>query len=518
MHGIQQNLHYETIQKNHSGFARLGYDAIPLQPEGFLPIVKEWASQDPAELWDHAPENVNIGIVCGGLKRIAVIECGVGENENSYKNIVDWLDRLGIRQGSYPVVHSPLNITRHIYISLDDDLPGDSYPLSPEIGEGSLFYGPKSYVIAPPSATINGEYKLLNGDFTHLPVLRVDQIINLLDLPIIPSWVQEGSKPLTTNELSRIPARVMSLIQGNGVDTYKDGLELEQAIAISLIKNGYSDSQILSIFLHFPLAGKFIEMTSNNIETGFKWLRLLIESSRELLISNKSIDYRLAKEAIAWAEASPWSGRTGSTDQAVLIAHASIALRRGQLIYGASAREIAELSGLSRTTASRRTQSLIEDGRIRLVEPTVGFQANVYDLIVDVHNGTVLSNDCHVMHSHDVFRWKGLGKSAALVWHALNQKDSLTVAELEAITGKHQSTIRRRLKKMASIQDPVTGESIPMVVEIDQKGANRWRALDVDLEHVAKILGTEGTGDEQKLQHKREQTSFKKIMNKRQAD
>jgi hypothetical protein len=76
-------------------------------------------------------------------------------------------------------------------------------------------------------------------------------------------------------------------------------------------------------------------------------------------------------------------------------------------------------------------------------------------------------------------------------------------------TGKHESTVRRALKKMASIHDLVTGEEYPMVEEIEQdRAANRWRALDVDLVHVARMLGIEGAGDKQKRQHKREQKLF----------
>lgn len=397
---LEDDLHKEVFQ-----YKEFGLIALPLKPNSEMPLFQDWQYRNPTFQWDSAPENSNIGILCGGPKRIAVIECGVGDNENSYKNIIDWLERLDVRQGSYPVVKSPLGFTRHIYFSLAGDLPGESYPLSPEIGDGVIYYGPRTYVIAWPSETNDGVYTLAQGDFRTLPVLTNLEIIKLLDLPIIPSWVKEGSKPIPDYELFGIPALVLALIQGDDIDKYQDLLEMEQAIMISLIKKGYTDSQILSIFLNNPIAGGFREIHDFNTEIGLKWLRLLIEKSKEPLKANHSIDHRLARETIAWAESKPWPGRTGLTDQAVLIAHAKIALRRGQLIYGASVREIAELSGISRTTASIATNRLIDTGFLRKVNPSVGFQSAIYDLIIDGHNQTIsICTDCHVMHTHDVFR------------------------------------------------------------------------------------------------------------------
>ncbi|MFC1921800.1 helix-turn-helix domain-containing protein, partial [Chloroflexota bacterium] len=490
-----------TSRKALTEFNKLGFETIRITPGETLFIKNDLSSPISTKSWETVTEDKGIGIFLG-FNGVAVIDYKLEEGMDSYQEIVNWLSRLGVSLGQFTVVHSTANQRIQIFISLAKNLPGGFYPLSPEIGKGILKYGPGICEIAPPSKTTNGGYYLREWEFSNLPVIPVDQILNLLDLPILPSWKQEGFKPLTEDELYGIPARVMALIQGDGVESCVDCLELEQAIAISLIKRGYSDGQILSIFLNYPVAGKFKEIYVSNADTGLKWLRLLIESARVLLNSYDSIDHRIANLMLNWALSSPWPGRTGATDQAVMIAHLSIALRRGQLIYGASVREIAELAGITRTSASIATNRLIDDGHLRLVQPTVGSQANIYDLTVDMHNLTILiGTDCQVMHSHDAFRWSGLGKAAALVIQALSQEDSLTVAQLAEMTGKHRSTVRRALKKMASIHDPITGEEYPMVEEINQEGAaNRWRALDVDLDHVAKILGTKGIGDKQKHQ------------------
>lgn len=90
------------------------------------------------------------------------------------------------------------------------------------------------------------------------------------------------------------------------------------------------------------------------------------------------------------------------------------------------------------------------------------------------------------------------------------------MAQLAEITGKHKTTIGRVLHKMESIQDPVTSELIPMVKEKKQNGANPWYALDVDLDHIAKILGVEGNGRRQQLQHKKEQKLFEQRLKRAQ--
>ncbi len=102
--------------------------------------------------------------------------------------------------------------------------------------------------------------------------------------------------------------------------------------------------------------------------------------------------------------------------------------------------------------------------------------------------------------SHDAFRFGGLGKSSAEAYWFLHTYGPMTDQELSARTGRSLRTIQRVLGIMSRIKDTRTGELIQMVTQEDQ----RWRAFDVDLDHIALIKNTAGTGRRQRAQHRRE--------------
>ena len=97
--------------------------------------------------------------------------------------------------------------------------------------------------------------------------------------------------------------------------------------------------------------------------------------------------------------------------------------------------------------------------------------------------------------SHDVFRFRGLGKTGCEAWAVLqaNSRGSLSVADIAAATGRSESTVRRKLKAMRELG------------MAEQVGWGRWQAVkDVDLDEVAAVLGTQGTAKRQRSQHRRD--------------
>ena len=121
--------------------------------------------------------------------------------------------------------------------------------------------------------------------------------------------------------------------------------------------------------------------------------------------------------------------------------------------------------------------------------------------------------ECNTLHTHDVFRFRGLGKSALEVWEVLGDGDA-TVKEISKITGRHPSTVGRVLKEIAGIEDIQTGELIRMVVKRDQK----WHRLEVDLERVAEIIGIAGIGQQQREKHRKERERYRRILDRRWRD
>jgi DNA-binding transcriptional regulator GbsR (MarR family) len=90
---------------------------------------------------------------------------------------------------------------------------------------------------------------------------------------------------------------------------------------------------------------------------------------------------------------------------------------------------------------------------------------------------------------HDAFRWGGLGKTGADIYFALKARDQASVAELAEATGRARATVCRKLKLMESL----------CMVEHLEKG--EWRAIDVELDSVAKALGTAGQSERQHERH-----------------
>jgi predicted transcriptional regulator len=279
-----------------------------------------------------------------------------------------------------------------------------------------------------------------------------------------------------------------------------------------LVNSGHDFESILDLFLSNLCAGKFTELHQANPKNALRWLMLSYNRAVEWSQSTMSDARRMAAEAIALAESKPWPGRTGAVDKAVFLAHCQIAYRAGRFEYAASARNLAELSGTTRMTAIRSTHRLIEKGLLSVEKRGIADLANVYRL--KVRNGDTSSpkdvRKCPTMHQYnDAFRHAGLGKSALEVWDALREHGVLTPAELAKRTGRNISTIRRALKRMSTLVDLITGELLPMV-KMQEEGA--WRAMEVDLDQVANILGTAGLGERQHKQHEVERLAHRRSL------
>ena len=110
--------------------------------------------------------------------------------------------------------------------------------------------------------------------------------------------------------------------------------------------------------------------------------------------------------------------------------------------------------------------------------------------------------------SHDVFRQRGLGKSAEQVWQTL-QNHPASINELAMLTGRHIKTIKRALDRMGKLVNPLTGEYLPMIASDD---GETYHSLPVDLDQVAHALGTAGAGERQRKQHAKERQAHRQAL------
>lgn len=473
-------------------YSLLGMDTFPLIPGTKKPAVKSWQTRSPNRLWHHAPTDSNIAVRCGGEAALAVIDCDEKNRVGTFANVTRYLAGLGHLPDEYPIVQSASGIGRHIYVEFVGALDGHFRELSPDFGAGEFRFGPGAYVTAVPSVVDGRLVKMVSGDFRQL--IRLDQQDAL---PLLKNK-QVSEKP----DLLKIPRRTLALLNGQGIESYESRSHAEQAIIVGLINVGFDFEGILYLFREYKAAGKFHQLNQTKPKKAMHYLQLSYENALQFVSKNEGKARRFTKRVILWAENRSWPGQTGSSDRAVFLAHADIAHRSARWEYAASARELAEIAGCSRNTATRATHRLMAANLLSLVLAATADLANVYRLNLPEQSGTLPHpqdvRKCPKLFQHDAFRHGGgLGKSAFEVYERLLSQ-SATARELANSTGRNIKTVARVLKRMSDeLIDVATGEIMSMV----QNEGDSWHALDVDLDRVAEIVGTSGTGEKQRKKH-----------------
>lgn len=301
--------------------------------------------------------------------------------------------------------------------------------------------------------------------------------------------------------------------KSEALSRYPSRSEAEYALCLSLCQTGFDLSDAIGLFRSYPAAGKFAELDAENHRNAERWLTMTWHNAEawatEHPMENGAV--RMAADLEAWALAQPWEGRAGATDLAVYLAHLSIVQRSGQDPYGAACRELGELAGVNRNTATKSTHRLSEPdpGLLTTVKAATFTHANRYQLLLP----TSLSSECaklgqsltnnmcetgllsHMFTGHNAFRWGALNKTGAQLAWLLYQRGEVSTQELEAETGRHRTTVKRKLTTMmrAGLADPL-GE-----------GVWRWAPRGdpmAALDEAAEILGTDNALDRQKARHR----------------
>ena len=270
-----------------------------------------------------------------------------------------------------------------------------------------------------------------------------------------------------------------------------------------------TSSDVIDLFYTNPAAGKFRELWNDDPNAALRWLRTSFETAAAFVNSHQSPARETALALLNRARSIPWPGLTGSTDRAVYLAHLSIAIRAAKTTYSAGSRELAEMAGVNSKTAAKANHRLITSGLLSLTTPAIATLANQYSL--EFHNGYTLYKsvrECttHETQNHDAFRRQGLGKAAGEVYAALLLEPGQTLGELVEKTGRGKATVWRALTRMLKMADTYTGEYLPMVAH----DGDKWRALEVDLDQIAHIVGSAGIGRKQHELHARERAAHRR--------
>lgn len=476
-------------------YSLLGYDTFPLVTGTKTPAVSRWQMLSSNRLWLRAPPDSNVAIRCGGVALVAVIDCDEKNFVGTFTNFLNYLGTLGYAPDEITVVQTASGIGRHIYVEFVGVLDGHFRVLVPAFGAGEFRYGPGSYVAAVPSIINGREMKLVSGDFRQLIRLDLQDVLPMLGN----QQVGEISKPL------QVPRRTLAMLKGIGLEGYKSRSEAEQAIVAGLINAGFDFDGVLAKFREHEAAGKFHELNQKKPKLAKHYLELSYEKAWAFVTQHESRERRYTEMAMIWAESQSWPGQTGSVDRAVFMAHAQIAHRSARREYGASVRELAEIAGCGLSTIVRANKRLMEANLLTLAQPATADLANIYRLNLEEQSGTLpqpkVVRKCSILFQHDAFRHGGgLGKSGFEVYEQL-LKQPATADELASSTGRHIKTVQRVLKRMSEkLIDVTTGEIMHMV----ENEGELWYGLEVDLDHVAEIVGTAGTLEKQQHKHQQE--------------
>lgn len=490
-------------------YALLGLDTVPTQPNLNVPLLRNWPKLSSAEMWAmaqnyHAFDDLNISIRCGGEYQLVVIDGDEKNHPGTCAFLERYFAQCGFYPGDYPKVRTKSIIGFQYYFRLAELLSGHYKLLNLSFGAGEIRYGQGAVVLAPPSRMDGQLIELVSGDFRQIPLLKVADILHLFADQTFIEKVDDGS-----GKRPSIPRETMILLNGGRADKYRSRSDMAQAILTGLACVHFSFDDVYELFLCYPAAGKFSELHQKDKDNARRWLKHSYENAIEFVANNERQPRIITAVALEEVEAAAWPGRTGSNDKAILKAHLHLAHRAGKIVYAASARDLAELAGISHVAASSATTRLIEQRWLKLEKPAVGNLAKVYKLRFDNLNLTLPhkkgDRECKLFAAHDAFRHGGgLGKSAAEIYEVLLQQKA-TAKELQKATGRTIGTIRNKLNRMANLVDATTGEIISMVNQV----GDEWEALEVNLDYVALIVGTAGKGAAQRKQHKQQRERFK---------
>ncbi|WP_156993964.1 hypothetical protein [Pseudonocardia acaciae] len=211
---------------------------------------------------------------------------------------------------------------------------------------------------------------------------------------------------------------------------------------------------------------------------------------------------------VAAVHAASWSGRSGLTDRAVMLALCSLAVEHGTREPTFGVRRITEVAQLGSDQTTRKALArLVAAGCLARIENGPR-QADGYRFrrgsettaLATVPPGIEVTDavipDPWVWHP--AFRaGSGLGKSAGLVWSALRRHGPQTVPSLVEMTHRGKTTVKDAVKRLAAFG-------------LAEKTEEGWRAIgdETDLDRIAEQTGAADKARRQADSHDLQRWSY----------
>lgn len=216
----------------------------------------------------------------------------------------------------------------------------------------------------------------------------------------------------------------------------------------------------------------------------------------------------------AAADDSPWSGRTGTTDRAVLEALVRLAERGGGPLFRASERQVAELANVNRRTAAASLIRLVDRGWLTRQVPGTGERGTSWRLSEPTNatapvpppgkGVTTGALPFATIVEHDACSTGCLGASGARVLAlVLNSEDALTAVEMADVLGLSAQAVRHRLRQIASAGLALVADDRTWTPRVRDETAV-LRALDL----LASWRGKTGTQEARRERHELDRQAY----------
>ena len=307
------------------------------------------------------------------------------------------------------------------------------------------------------------------------------------------------------------PTRLWSLLtMGDTEGRYQSRSEAEFAVIVWCINNGWSNDEVCELFRRCAYdKAKFRDREQN----GFKYILSRCNKALKYINANRSQVDRIIDGLYNFALSHNWPGRTGNTDRAVFTAMLDKSRECGQLEINASIREMAERSGIGKTTAHKALNRI---PFINCIEKSIDDFPGIWKIDTTQINSKVSKRDTSLhslsnpaLVSHDAFSHRGLNKTGLRIVSAIKNKGFVSLPELVTLSGVSKMTVYRKIDPMheAGIIEK-RGDGYAVKVRLK---------TDYDLDMAAVALGVYGTSERRKKRHTKERESFKKYLAKKQA-
>jgi len=374
------------------------------------------------------------------------------------------------------------------------------------------------YALYPRSEVKGGEYEMLFDDFGGIIDLDIKdpalkdfvRCFNLRsytepeplpDRTTTTGIIYKNGKPYGLSEKTWL-----LLTRGDTNGRYQTRSEAEQAVIFQCVLKGWDLDTVRELFRrHSPHGSKFREKLTGR--QGDKYLAICYRNAEKYLARNKAQIDRDIDQLHALVTSWPWKGQGGRVDRDITRALLEIARRRRSLeAFGASIRELGELSGVSVFTAHKALSRnpFIINSETNGITCTFTVQAPCVKNVIVLQSEGSTGNEIQGKfneNSQDVFRWQGLGKAGADIYRALLQHGESDIKTLSQRAGVAFKTVYNKLNDL---------ERCGLLTIKKQGRQTILKAVPgADLNAAAEIIGTAGALKRQIARHDRDRAQYR---------